>query len=819
MKKIALLLIFINLLFGTEATYKELIKNGNYEKSVSYLGKIKIETYLFKKDKHLSDKYMQKIKEYIRFYEKLIGKYPYKKFVLIESDSPVGYSMPSYTVIGSMIIDKEFVLNRSLAHEILHQWFGESVQVSQNSGNWSEGLVSYLSDYLLSEKKGKGISYRKNVLHEFPLFVTDKNDKAVKDFKRRRDRASMLIGYSKSSFIFHMIRKELGDETFFEKIREFYKKYAGEKASIKDLCSVFQTKLCGWFYKKGMAKIEAENMEVSFEKGKFSLSFDLKQKTKEIYPLYIDIKIVLSDGEISKRFFINRRKIHIETESESKPLKLIADPDLNLFRKLSQKEEFKTIANVVSSKKILIVTENKKAFKNMKKIFKKAKISRKPSQKEADKNDLLFLDDKLYLAKRVIQFPYLEKEEKIFTVKTNPFNKKFSVSFFNYDPQILRKLSRYMNFSSLIFKNSKITQKLTNESKNGIEYKISSKSICIKVPKSKSLKEIVKEMQEEGKRVIFVGENHPNFANHLNQLKIIKLLHKKREKLAIGMEMFQKRFQPVLDEYIKGEIDLKTFLKKTRYFKKWKFNFNLYRPIVEYARNNSLPLVALNIDDKITKKIAKSGIFSLSEKEMKKLPSTIDFDNLKYEENMKNLLSFQHIHNKKTKNINSDYMFEAQIVWDEIMAENAADFLKKHPDYTMVILAGNGHIKNFYGIPQRLYKRVPVPYSVIAQDILPTPKSADYAIFTSDDVKVKEPLKLGIYLKSENSLIAEKILKNSLAKRLGIKKGDKILKINKVPVKDLGDLKLELYFVKKGDEISVTVRRKNETITLKGEAN
>ncbi len=816
MKKLIILLLFINFLFAKEISYESLIKNKDYVKTTSFLNDIKIEIYLYKKHKNLSEKYIKKIKEYIKLYENLIGKYPYKKFALIESSSPVGYSMPTYTVIGSMIIDKEFVLNRSLAHEILHQWFGESVQTDPKSGNWSEGLVSYLSDYLLNEKKGKVLSYRKNILHEYPLFVNSKKEIPISDFKSRKDKASMLIGYSKSSFIFHMIRKELGDKLFFEKIREFYKKYAFKKASLKDICSVFQTKLCKWFYKKGIAKIEAKNIKTSFEDGKFVISFDILQKTKEDYPLYIDITVTTSNKSIYKKVFIEKSKTHISIESKEKPLFLTLDPNIDTFRKLSLKEEFKTIANIFASKKLLIITENKTAFKELKKIFKYAKISKKPTQKEVNENDLLFLEDKAYLAKRVIALPYLKDNEKIFTVKTSPFNKKLSVSFFDCEPKIVRKLVHYMKYSVLIFTNSKITQKFINESKNGITYKLSSKSIAIKVPKAKSIEDIVKEIED--KRVIFVGENHPNFTNHLNQLKIIKLLHQKGKKVAIGMEMFQKQFQPVLDSYIKGEIDLKTFLKKTQYFKRWKFNFNLYRPIIEYAKKNSIPIIALNIDGEITKKVAQKGIFSLSQEELKKLPKSINFENKKYEEDMKTLLSFQHAHNKKTKKMNNNHMFEAQIIWDETMAENAAKFLKEHPDFTMVILAGNGHIKNFYGIPKRLYRRVSLPYSVIAQDIIPISKSADYAIFTANDLKAKEPLKLGIYLKSAKSLIADEIVKNSLAEKLGIKKEDKIIKINGVKVKDLGDLKLELYFIKKGDTITITVKRKGRVLKLKGKA-
>ena len=812
MKKLTILLFFINILFAQEASYESLTKNKNYVKRTSSLNEIKIETYFFKRDKNLSEKYIKKIKEYISFYEKLIGKYPYKKFTLIESDSPVGYSMPSYTVIGSMIIDKEFVLNRSLAHEILHQWFGESVQVSQNSGNWSEGLVSYLSDYLLSEKKQKGLEYRKDILHQYPLFVNKTNEISLEKFKNRKDRASMLIGYFKGAFIFHMIRKELGDKIFFEKIKSFYKNYAFKKVSIQDICKTFKTKLCPWFKLKGMAHIEIKNLKSLYKNENFIISFEVIQKSENTYPFFLDFKVKTEENIIKKTFFISKKRTPISLKTENKPLSLIVDENLNVFRKLSKREEFKTIADIYTSNKLLVVSEKEKEFKTIKKIFKKAKLTKNPSQKEANENDLLFLEDKLSLAEKFISMPYLGKNEKIFTVKKSPFNKKVSVAFFHYNEAVLRKFSHYLKYSTLIFKKNKIIHKFTNESKNGIYHKISTKSIAVKVQNQKTVKEIVEEI--ENKKVIFVGENHTNFTNHLNQLKIIKLLHQKGKKIAIGMEMFQRKFQPFIDQYLQEKIDLKTFLKKTQYFKRWKFNFNLYRPIIEYAKNHNIPIVALNLESEITKKVAQKGIFSLSEEEMKRLPKILNFDDEEYESDMKALLSFQHAHTKKTKRMKKEYMFSAQILWDETMAESGADFLKKHPDYTMVILVGNGHIENFYGIPKRLYARVKLPYSVIAQDIIPTPKSADYAIFTSGDFKVSEPIKLGVYLKNEKTLIAEKIVKNSIAEKIGIKKGDLIIKINETKVKELSDLRLELYFIEKNSPFTVTVKRKGKTIKL-----
>ncbi len=77
------------------------------------------------------------------------------------------------------------------------------------------------------------------------------------------------------------------------------------------------------------------------------------------------------------------------------------------------------------------------------------------------------------------------------------------------------------------------------------------------------------------RRVVFVGEAHDRYEDHLNQLAIIRGLHQRGADLAIGMEMFQQPFQAALDAYIAGEIDEDEMLRRTDYFERWRFDYRL----------------------------------------------------------------------------------------------------------------------------------------------------------------------------------------------------------------------------------------------------
>jgi uncharacterized iron-regulated protein len=107
------------------------------------------------------------------------------------------------------------------------------------------------------------------------------------------------------------------------------------------------------------------------------------------------------------------------------------------------------------------------------------------------------------------------------------------------------------------------------------------------------------------KRVVFIGEQHTRYDHHLIQLEIIRRLHALHPKMAIGMEMFQQPFQRHLDEYVAGSIDELAMLRATEYYRRWRMDYRLYAPILRYAREHGLPVIALNIPSELTHNVAQ----------------------------------------------------------------------------------------------------------------------------------------------------------------------------------------------------------------------
>ncbi len=207
--------------------------------------------------------------------------------------------------------------------------------------------------------------------------------------------------------------------------------------------------------------------------------------------------------------------------------------------------------------------------------------------------------------------------------------------------------------------------------------------------------------------IVYLGETHDSAKDHENQLKIIQGLYGRNQKIAIAMEMFQRPYQNVINQYLAGKITEAQLVEQTGYNERWGFPWELYAPIMRYAKANKLPVLALNIKSEITRKVSRQGLESLTAEERKLIPpfSEIRTDNEEYRKLI--LAAFEgHQSAGHGKSSSAERFFLAQVLWDETMAEGVANFVKANPGYRVIVLAGGGHIVFGYGIPSRVERRL-----------------------------------------------------------------------------------------------------------------
>ena len=254
--------------------------------------------------------------------------------------------------------------------------------------------------------------------------------------------------------------------------------------------------------------------------------------------------------------------------------------------------------------------------------------------------------------------------------------------------------------------------------------------VHLKTAKAISFEQLID--QVGAKRLIFIGEIHNNPEHHLIQVQILQALMSQHQSLAVAMEFFNKTQQSVLDHYLEGSTTETEFLKDVGWHKNWAYAYHFYRPLLTMIKEKGRKILAINAPNTIVKKVARSGLSSLAPNERNQLASHI---NLKNESHRKYLYQIfeKHPHHDMKR---FDFFYEAQCVWEDTMAENIADYLSKTKE-KLIVLTGNGHIINKYGIPDRTLNRIKIPMVTILLQPLTGPltikrKMADYIWLTGE---------------------------------------------------------------------------------------
>jgi hypothetical protein len=329
------------------------------------LGDIEAQVFLRQSDHRLAERYLDATQGYLDLYQPLIGPYPYAKFALVENFWQTGYGMPSFTLLGSRVIRLPFILHSSYPHEILHNWWGNSVYVDYAKGNWSEGLTSYLADHLLAEQRGRGSGYRRSALQRYADFIRHDNDFPLREFRGRHSTASQAVGYDKSLMLFHMLRRDLGDKMFIHGLRRFYADNRFRSAGFPQLQSAFEA-VSGrslerffrqWIDRTGAPRLALDQVQMASAADGYRLSGRLRQTQPEApFDLRIPLSIERENGSHQlESIEMNQRELRFQIDLTGQPLALHVDPWFDLFRSLAPEETPPTLSQLFGSERVLIL--------------------------------------------------------------------------------------------------------------------------------------------------------------------------------------------------------------------------------------------------------------------------------------------------------------------------------------------------------------------------------------------------------------------------------------------------------------------------------
>ncbi len=342
-----------------------LVANRFYEYSKP-AGRVLAMAFLRTPDQALAEKYLDATARYLDLYSRLIGPYPYQKFALVENFWETGYGMPSFTLLGPTVIRLPFIINTSYPHEILHNWWGNSVYPDYEEGNWSEGLTAYLADHLMKEQQGEGKEYRMTTLQKYADYVLGGKDFPLSQFRSRHSPSTEAVGYGKGLMFFHMLRQELGDAAFKQGLREFYKDYQFQYATFSNLRTSLEAEsgqdlkqeFDQWVFRTGAPRLKIGSTKVSSEGKKFILTLQLEQtQPGDAYRLRVLVAVTLDGQERAYQTVIEMKGMRsaLTITVDARPRRVDVDPEFDVFRRLDRLETPPSISQALGARRMLII--------------------------------------------------------------------------------------------------------------------------------------------------------------------------------------------------------------------------------------------------------------------------------------------------------------------------------------------------------------------------------------------------------------------------------------------------------------------------------
>ena len=329
--------------------------------------------------------------------------------------------------------------------------------------------------------------------------------------------------------------------------------------------------------------------------------------------------------------------------------------------------------------------------------------------------------------------------------------------------------------------------------------------------------------------VVLLGEVHTSAEHHRWQLHTIAALHGRNPNMVLGFESFPRSVQPALDAWVGGRLSEKRFLEESRWDEVWRFDAGLYMGLFQFARVHRIPMVALNVDHALIKRIRKDGWPAVPVDARQGVddpaPATdayLDF-----------LARVYRDHDDAATEMpdRDDPAFrrfvQAQITWDRAMAQALAAALRGGGRPLVVGIVGLGHTEYGWGIPRQLADlgvtgtAVLVPWdagracSELARPGGPAVADAVFGLAAHADEAAPQRPKLGVLIgDGDGGVRVKKVIEGSVAEAAGLAPGDLIREAAGVAVSKTSDLIAIVRRQAPGTWLPLRVRRGAETVDI-----